>query len=84
MLCLIDLYVFKYLQNEFSVQFDDLFKKAWEEDVGEFARDGLYDLHYNILASMFESIEYMQRVLMIRGQLGLSSCMLVRGRYWKE
>ncbi|XP_052185794.1 DExH-box ATP-dependent RNA helicase DExH11 isoform X2 [Diospyros lotus] len=25
--------------NEFSVQFDDLFKKAWEEDVGEFARD---------------------------------------------
>ncbi|CAL5426810.1 unnamed protein product [Camellia sinensis] len=26
--------------NELSVQFDDLFKKAWEEDVAEFVRDG--------------------------------------------
>ncbi|KAH9701580.1 DExH-box ATP-dependent RNA helicase DExH11 [Citrus sinensis] len=26
--------------NELSVQFDDLFKKAWEEDVAEFEKDG--------------------------------------------
>ncbi|KAL6967626.1 Helicase SKI2W [Sarracenia purpurea var. burkii] len=29
------------LDNELSVQFDDLFMKAWEEDVAEFGRDGL-------------------------------------------
>lgn len=38
-----------YLQTELSVQFDDLFKKAWEEDVVEFTGDGLYDLHLHIL-----------------------------------
>lgn len=30
------------LQNELSVQFDDLFKKAWEEDVTEFEKVGMY------------------------------------------
>lgn len=29
-----------HLQNELSVQFDDLFKKAWEEDVPEIEKDG--------------------------------------------
>lgn len=29
-----------YLQTELSVQFDDLFKKAWEEDVTELVEDG--------------------------------------------
>lgn len=32
------------LQSELSVQFDDLFKKAWQEDVTEFVGDGLYYL----------------------------------------
>lgn len=31
-----------HLQNELSVQFDDLIKKAWEEDVTEFVEDGIY------------------------------------------
>lgn len=30
------------MQSELSVQFDDLFKKAWEEDVTEFDGDGMY------------------------------------------
>lgn len=38
-----------YLQNALSVQFDDLFKKAWEEDVTELTADGLYDQHFDIL-----------------------------------
>lgn len=33
-----------HLQNELSVQFDDLFKKAWEEDVPEIEKDGMYCL----------------------------------------
>lgn len=33
-----------HLQNELSVQFDDLFKKAWEEDVPEIEKDGMYYL----------------------------------------
>lgn len=33
------------LQSELSLQFDDLFKKAWEEDVTEFERDGMHDSH---------------------------------------
>lgn len=40
---------FFYLQNEFSVQFDDLFKKAWEEDVIESVGDGLYAFHVDFL-----------------------------------
>ncbi|KAH9661752.1 DExH-box ATP-dependent RNA helicase DExH11 [Citrus sinensis] len=34
--------------NELSVQFDDLFKKAWEEDVAEFEKDGMSSLHVDI------------------------------------
>ena len=29
------------LQSSLSVQFDDLFKRAWEEDVTELAIDGM-------------------------------------------
>lgn len=36
------------MQNELSVQFDDLFKKAWEEDVAEFEKDGMSSLHVDI------------------------------------
>lgn len=28
------------------MQFDDLFKKAWEEDVVEFEGDGMYNLQF--------------------------------------
>lgn len=45
------------MQGELSVQFDDLFQKAWEEDVVlESEGDGMYDLHFVILfmnASVF-------------------------------
>ncbi len=38
------------MQGELSVQFDDLFTKAWEEDVvPESEVDGMYDLHFDIL-----------------------------------
>lgn len=36
------------MQNELSVQFDDLFQKAWEEDVAEFEKDGMCFLHVDI------------------------------------
>ena len=32
------------MQSELSVQFDDLFKKAWDEDVVEFEGDGMYSM----------------------------------------
>ncbi|KAM6578144.1 hypothetical protein CsatB_029981 [Cannabis sativa] len=32
-------------QTELSVQFDDLFKKAWEEDITEFVEDGTESIH---------------------------------------
>lgn len=38
------------LQNELSVQFDDLFKKAWDDDVMKFVEDGLSSVYINILA----------------------------------
>lgn len=34
------------LQSELSVQFDDLFKKAWEEDVAELDKDGTHRSNY--------------------------------------
>lgn len=34
-----------YLQTGLSVQFDDLFKKAWEEDVAELEKDGMCSPH---------------------------------------
>ena len=38
------------LQSELSVQFDDLFKKAWEEDdVAEYEGDGMYHMHVCVL-----------------------------------
>ena len=46
-------------QSELSVQFDDLFKKAWEEDdvaeyegdddVAEYEGDGMYHMHFRVL-----------------------------------
>lgn len=33
-----------HLQSELSIQFDDLFKKAWDEDFTDFKREGIYDL----------------------------------------
>lgn len=38
------------MQVELSVQFDDLFKKAWEEDVTESVEDGIYAI---LLQSIF-------------------------------
>lgn len=37
------------MQTELSVQFDDLFNKAWEDDVIKFMEDGLNYLQTNIL-----------------------------------
>ena len=42
------------MQNDLSVQFDDLFKKAWEEDVAEFVRDGLYNPYIYTLVPVFK------------------------------
>lgn len=34
----------EYLQSKLSIQFDDLFKKAWEEDdFSELERDGVFN-----------------------------------------
>jgi hypothetical protein len=42
------LFIFScYLQNELSLQFDDLFKKAWEEDAADYSGEGLYSLCAN-------------------------------------
>lgn len=38
-----------YLQSDMSVQFDDLFKRAWEEDASEYAEDGVWN-RKNIIA----------------------------------
>lgn len=35
------------------MQFDDLFKKAWQEDVSEFVGDGLYYLETSFNCFMF-------------------------------
>lgn len=42
------IYLYK-LQNEISVQFDDLFNKAWEDDVMKFMEDGMCSVQINIL-----------------------------------
>jgi hypothetical protein len=40
----------RVLQSELSVQIDDLFKKAWEEDdVAEYEGDGMYHMHFRVL-----------------------------------
>ncbi|KAF7121388.1 hypothetical protein RHSIM_Rhsim13G0073900 [Rhododendron simsii] len=43
-----------FAYNELYVQFDDLFKKAWEEDVTQFVGEGLYDLSSDILDHIFK------------------------------
>ncbi|XP_057484294.1 DExH-box ATP-dependent RNA helicase DExH11-like [Actinidia eriantha] len=45
-----------FIPNELSVQFDESFKKAWEEDVAEFLRDGLYNLYFYTLVPEFKVI----------------------------
>lgn len=57
-LCLGNDFCYLNMQGELSVQFDDLFMKAWEDNiVPEYEGDGMYDLHFDILfmdASVFE------------------------------
>lgn len=46
------------MQNDFSVQFDELFKKAWEEDMTEYVEDGLYNLHADIMFHVLLCVKY--------------------------
>lgn len=45
--------VLNKLQNELSVQFDDLFKKAWEDDVMNFDEDGLSSMYIILVPCAF-------------------------------
>lgn len=74
------------MQNELYVQFDDLFKKAWEEDVTEFVGEGLYCLCSDILDHVFEILlscakssnllflnKILQRAVLSFGQIGFTN-----------